>query len=179
MLYSRERLARRMAPPSRHKPHGYFRPNPVLGTDPLGLQTYRCKRPLGEPPGSKKPPPIFNHQYACFLESNGTYKCDSTSKQPGAGTFFDDLKPGDGNNPRDVFEPQSCKRVEPPNSCVEDCLRAIWSQPRRTYAIGPAGEDCQDYTDRVLYECRVSCGRLHPRRKPANPGRPGYRESPL
>lgn len=52
-------------------------------------------------------------------------------------------------------------------------------QPRRTYAIGPAGEDCQEYTNRVLYQCRVSCGLLYPRREPSNPGRPGYRQSPL
>jgi len=160
-------------------PYGYVRSNPLFGTDPLGLQTYHCTRPLGKPPGPKTPPPIVNHQYACFLEANGTYTCDSTSKQPGAGAFFDNLQPGTGNNPRDIFDPKSCKQVEPPDTCLEDCLRTMWSQPRSTYAIGPAGEDCQEYTDRVLYQCRVQCGFLSPRQSPANPSRPGYRESPL
>ena len=160
-------------------PYGYARSNPLFGTDPLGLQTYHCTRPLGKPPGPKTPPPVVNHQYACFLEADGTYTCDSTSKQDDAGTVLDDLKPGIGNNPRDIFDPKSCKEVEPPDTCLEDCLRTMWSQPRRTYAIGPAGEDCQEYTDRVLYQCRVQCGLLSPRQSPANPGRPGYRESPL
>lgn len=53
-------------------PYGYVRSNPLFGTDPLGLQTYHCTRPLGKPPGPKTPPPIINHQYACIMEVNGT-----------------------------------------------------------------------------------------------------------
>jgi RHS repeat-associated protein len=159
--------------------YSYARANPLVGVDPLGLQTYHCTRPLGKPPGPKSPPPIINHQYACFLESNGTYTCDSTSKRDPAGTFLDNLLPGEGNNPRDVFDPKRCTQVEPKNTCLEDCLRALWSQPRSTYAVGPLGEDCQEYTRRLLYDCRVACGLLPPRHDPANPGRPGFRESPF
>lgn len=43
---------------------GYAESNPLSNTDPLGLETYVCKRPLGGTPGSFAPP-LLNHIYVC------------------------------------------------------------------------------------------------------------------
>lgn len=139
--------------------YGYGGESPLINIDPMGLQTFHCTRPLGKPPGPKTPLPVVNHQYACVLESDGTYTCDSTSRRGSddTGTFFSDLEPGIGGNPLDIFNQEACKQIEPKNTCIEDCLREQWIQPRRTYAIGWRGEDCQEYTERVIKECRKRC----------------------
>lgn len=138
-------------------PFLYVRGNPLSGIDPKGTQTYVCTRPLGKPPGPGTPPPIVNHEYACVRERDGSYTCDSSSKQDDAGTFRRNLKPGIGNNPRDVYDKDSCELRRPKNTCLEDCLKRKWKEPRQTYAVGWRGEDCQEYTERVIKECRDLC----------------------
>ena len=151
-------------------PYGYVGGNSLVNIDPLGLQTYHCTRPLGRPPGPRTPPPVVNHKYACVLEQNGSYSCDSTSKPAGAGSVFGGLQPGVGGNPNDYFEQQACQQVEPRNPCLEDCLREKWREPRRTYAVGWRGEDCQEYTDRTIRECRERCNVLGLPGAPIMPG---------
>lgn len=56
--------------------YGYAYPNPLAVIDPLGLEGWYCRRPLGKPPGSKGPP-ILNHQYLCVTRADGTIECGS------------------------------------------------------------------------------------------------------
>ncbi len=138
--------------------YGYAQANPLAGIDPLGLQTYHCTRPLGKPPGDFAPW-VFNHQYACIQEPDGSFTCDSTSavEDDDTNIIGGGLKPGVGNNSRDTYKEDSCELIRPKDTCFEDCLKDFWSKPRRTYAIGPQGEDCQEYTDRIIEACREKC----------------------
>lgn len=144
--------------------YAYVRGRPLVLVDPDGLQTFHCTRPLGAKPGDEKPPPVLNHQYLCIEEVGGGFTCDSTSAAPGApvvtGGLKRHLKPGVGGNPKDVFNPKRCKKIEPKNPCFETCVKGKWNEARRTYAVGPLGEDCQEYTDRVVKTCRKRCKSL-------------------
>lgn len=59
----------------------------------------------------------------------------------------------------DNYSASRCQRVSQ-NDCVEKCVTKKLKDPktRNTYAIGPLGEDCQEYSSRILSECRKECG---------------------
>ena len=127
--------------------------------DPLGLDTYMCTRGLGKPSGSWSPI-VLNHTYLCTGSSPDKMYCSSTTqsvKTSVTGSIFS-VKARPTTAKEDSYSASRCSKVST-DSCVESCVTKKLKDPltRRDYAIGPAGEDCQEYSDRVLTECRRAC----------------------
>ena len=127
--------------------------------DPFGLDTYMCTRGLGKPSGSWSPI-VFNHTYLCTGNSPDNMYCSSTTqyvKTSVADSVFP-VKARPTTSKEDSYSASRCTKVST-DSCVESCVTKKLKNPltRRDYAIGPAGEDCQEYSDRVLTECRRAC----------------------
>ena len=127
--------------------------------DPLGLDTYMCTRGLGKPSGSWSPI-VFNHTYLCTGNSPDNMYCSSTTqnvKTSVANSIFP-VKARPTTSKEDSYSASRCTKVST-DSCVESCVTKKLKNPltRRDYAIGPAGEDCQEYSDRVLTKCRRAC----------------------
>ena len=136
----------------------YARSSPAVYTDPLGLSTYLCVRPLGEPPG-RLHWPFLQHSYMCIVR-NGVTRCDSSNLAPGAPIFpspDEPLQPGVGGNELDVLHPVACMEREGNNACLEQCIERAWDVPRPVYGI-PFGTDCIEYTYDILDSCYLWCG---------------------
>lgn len=134
--------------------YGYVEQNPLRYFDSHGLQSWHCRRRLGQPPGLL-PPPILNHQYLCTTAADGTIYCGGQSSDtPG-------VMPSPGRPTRpdeDWYEKRSCRQVDDAQDrCVEDCLLRVFDEPRPTYAIGPLGTDCQEWSDDSLRQCLAQC----------------------
>lgn len=133
----------------------YVGNNPVNWVDPLGLETYRCTKPLNALGGSgtKSGPDIWGnpayHQYSCVWLSDGSYQCGGQDHKGSAWH-------GPGKPSNDDFNPDRCKQSQPDNDCFERCLIDEWSKPRPIYGI-PFGTDCQEYDDDVNKRCLKKC----------------------
>ena len=102
--------------------------NPLNHSDPYGLATYICKRPLGGEPRSSVLP-IANHQYACVGDDINSLVCSSTTA--GSGGALDNVwlfgegsqgvptTPDDG----DYYHPDACEQELDDNDCVETCIQ--------------------------------------------------------
>ena len=124
-------------------------------TDPWGLKVWKCTRPLDKKPG-KKAPPVVNHQYNCVTLSNGSIKCDSTNAPPGWPQTGGPGVPSKSSD--DYYDKNSCKEVDDDkDDCFERCLEKKWKKARPTYAIGPFGTDCQEYTNDTFEDCEKEC----------------------
>ncbi len=137
----------------------YVEANSLNSTDPTGLETYQCKRPLGEEPGDNQrngpdvPGNPFYHQYSCTRDANGKLVCGG---QGMSGPWWG--SPGKPTAPKDDFyDPQTCKKTRDDDKCFEKCLIDEWAKPRPRYGI-PFGTDCQEYDDDVNRRCRKKCG---------------------
>ena len=139
---------------------GYANQNALMYTDPLGLATYICKRPLGGAPGSYAPP-LLNHTYAC-VGSGANMTCGSTTASSG-GTLRNILTGSPGKpttSTTDFFKPEACEQRQGDDSCIETCVANELKKPTRPkYGVGPAGTDCQEYTEDVVSTCERRCVR--------------------
>lgn len=132
---------------------GYVEGDGVNNTDPLGLKTLQCTKPL-DALGSKWGPlgyryaPLLYHQYSCVIDKNGKTSCGGQDRGEG----------GMGRPSNDVPYPPGgqCKETQEDNICFETCLAEKWSKPRPKYGI-PIGTDCQDYDDDANVSCRKKC----------------------
>jgi RHS repeat-associated protein len=133
--------------------YAYAENNPVIFSDPFGLKTLQCTKPLNAL-GSKWGPigykygPLLYHQYSCVVDKNGKVTCGGQDRG-------DD---GKGKPSNDVINPPGgqCKDTQPDNQCFEQCLIKEWAKPRPSYGI-PFGTDCQEYDDDVNSRCRKQC----------------------
>ncbi|MBT3022141.1 MAG: hypothetical protein KUF77_04495 [Candidatus Thiodiazotropha sp. (ex Lucina aurantia)] len=134
----------------------YVGGNPILYSDPSGLKTYQCRKPLDAMggTGTRSGPDMwgnpFYHQYSCIPGSNGKMTCggqDRTGSATGS--------PGKPSN--DSYNATQCDLVQNDNQCFEDCMIDEWAKPRPWYGI-PFGTDCQEYDDRIHRKCRKKCG---------------------
>ncbi|HSD44478.1 MAG TPA: RHS repeat-associated core domain-containing protein [Burkholderiales bacterium] len=137
----------------------YVGGNPISYTDPTGLETYQCRRPLGGLPGDnqRSGPDIlgnpFYHQYSCTRDAKGNLVC--------GGQGFSESwwsSPGRPTTPAtDYYSAGACKQTQGDNRCFEKCLIDEWKKPRPRYGV-PFGTDCQEYDDDVNSRCRKTCG---------------------
>ncbi|MCG7905022.1 MAG: hypothetical protein JAY95_00695 [Candidatus Thiodiazotropha taylori] len=134
----------------------YVTGNPILYSDPSGLVTYQCRKPLDAlgGNGTRSGPDVwgnpFYHQYSCIPGAGGNMACggqDRTGSALGS--------PGKPSN--DSYNANYCSLVQNDNKCFEDCMVDEWAKPRPWYGI-PFGSDCQDYDDMVHEKCRKQCG---------------------
>ena len=140
--------------------YAYVGSMPLRYSDPTGLETYQCRRPLGGLPGDNQRSgpdiwgnPLF-HQYSCTRDpATGKLVCGG---QGFAGSWWS--SPGKATTPQtDYYDPVACKKSEDDNPCFEKCLIEEWAKKRPRYGV-PFGTDCQEYDDNVNSVCRKICG---------------------
>lgn len=122
---------------------GYVGGNALSFTDPMGLETYICKRPLGGSPGSYAPP-LLNHTYVC-VGSGVNMICGSTTASSGGA--MSNITTGSPGKPTtsitDYYKPEACEKRQGEDSCIEICITNKLKNPTRPkYGIGPVGTDC-------------------------------------
>lgn len=134
----------------------YAAENPIRLSDPFGLTTYSCKRPLQGFDFMFGP---LHHQYICVTTPNG-YSCQSTNAPPGyQDSIWPKRDPGVPSDPKDDrFNPKACEEIDDDDDyCVERCLQKQWAKPRPPYGIGGTGTDCQEYSHDTFEDCKKIC----------------------
>jgi RHS repeat-associated protein len=138
---------------------------PLAFTDPSGLVTYQCKRPLGDKPGNnqRNGPDIWGnplyHQYSCVKTKDGKTVCGGQGFGGNGSKWVPDWATSQGKPTppeKDYFDEKSCEKTQDDNKCFEDCLQREWAKPRPRYGV-PFGTDCQEYDDDVNQRCRKEC----------------------
>ncbi len=138
----------------------YVENSPAMKVDPTGLATYICRRPLGGSPGAYAPP-LLNHTYVC-VRSDGNFTCGSTTASSG-GPLANVFGGGTGkptSSSTDYFHPEACEKEHNDDRCIETCISNELGKPTRPkYGVGPAGDDCHEYTDQIVKMCKQRCVR--------------------
>jgi RHS repeat-associated protein len=146
--------------------YGYVKGNPLRYSDPLGLYTYMCTKPLHGlgpdwgprlyPTSKWNPLPTY-HQFLCFNDGEHEPECGGLDRTGGA--LWSDGKPSVDTYPKNQPEDGQCKQVDD-RKCVDHCvLRNIRNLKRPGYGIGPQRYpgDCQEWADYVLETCKKEC----------------------
>ena len=139
--------------------YAYADGSPTTKTDPLGLATHMCTKPLhalgGEGARSgwdARGNPLY-HQYLCISDGKGGYTFGGQDQR--GKKWYDPLN-GPGKPSDDKYDPQTCEQKEPDNNCIEQCLIKKFAGPRPRYGI-PFGTDCQEWSDDSLEDCQKQC----------------------
>lgn len=147
--------------------YGYVEGNPVSKVDPMGLESYRCVRPLSGHAGRERRNwrdfwgnPSY-HQYSCVRDPDPRgvgFICDGQGPaNSGLGGFLHGPgKPSNQN--KDYFHPEACDKTQDDNACFEGCMVDEWKKPRPDYGWPTVGTDCKEYDDAVNATCRKQCG---------------------
>lgn len=135
--------------------YAYVGGTPLSWSDPFGLKSYQCIKPLDSlgGKGSRSGPDVWGnpayHQYSCVVDENGQVTCGGQDRTGSALS-----SPGKPSN--DKYDQNRCEATHD-NKCFDDCLKKEWKQPRPRYGV-PFGTDCQEYDDDVNRRCRKECG---------------------
>jgi len=139
--------------------YAYVDGKPLNHIDSKGLRASYCQRPLGDYSGKNGGGiALFNHQFICVTLLDGSVKCDSTNN-PDNDT--NPTTPTDGvpSHPaRDNEETAQCENIDDDKDrCFESCILQEWSNKRPKYAIGALGTDCQEYSNNLVFKCKLQC----------------------
>jgi RHS repeat-associated protein len=141
--------------------YAYVRGNPLRYVDPLGLDTYSCKRPLDGLHGVMVGP--LYHQFLCVLDSNGNVSCSGLGPSGGASGMFS--SPGKKEDEKSV-NPDQCQKVRGPDQCFESCVQKHMNDPLPTYDVRAGrswlmptsgAQQCQVFAQSVLDACTQEC----------------------
>ncbi len=144
----------------------YAELNPVIKTDPKGLSTFMCRKPLdglarlddeGERNGPEIPGNRLFHQYLCVKDSVGRVTCGGQDMSSGWGI----VGLVRGQPSKDVWPAHGkgqCHQSDD-RKCVDDCVAGRINSPiRPPYSIPSSwGEHCQEWADRTLEQCQKLC----------------------
>lgn len=146
--------------------YAYAGNDPVNATDPSGLDTFMCTKPLHalvQRGWDVYNPSWYNwfyHQFLCVTDEKGNVVCGGQDRvgDDGLGTLIRKGVPGKPSH--DSWPTSgngSCQNVSS-GKCVDACVERKMVSPKRPwYAIGPKGIDCQDWADAALAECQKEC----------------------
>ncbi len=131
----------------------YTKSNPISATDPYGLKTFMCEKPLDALGGNgqRSGPDIWGnplyHQYICVIKSNGEKVCGGQDRLGGLWSR--------GTPSEDYYSPENCTQTDPDNECLEQCLINAINSPKRPYygLFGP-GTNCQEWADDTYNTCK-------------------------
>jgi hypothetical protein len=135
----------------------YVQNQPLRWTDPSGLKTLQCTKPLDAlraKYGASTANAAYSwlpgayHQYSCVVSKDGQVTCGGQD-HAGSNWFRSPGKPS-----ADTLAAGMCEAIEPDDDEFENCLKAEWMKPRPNYGI-PFGTDCQEYDDAVVAMCRA------------------------
>ena len=131
--------------------YSYGDGDPVVTTDAFGLDTAMCTRNLKLGPlGLPRAGPFF-HQYVCVGNAKTGYTCRGLGP---TGNPFN----SPGKLETDQYKTSSCQTVQPPNSCVESCIKRSFATTPPNYSVDLSkGSNCQTYADQTVSECVASC----------------------
>ena len=134
--------------------YGYVWADPLSSSDPHGLETYSCYKPLhalgniGRLVYNPTQNQLF-HQYLCVV-INGMTVCGGQDRK--GGPFSDgkpsDDKPGDANQ---CIKAKSCPEAD---KCIKD---KIESPNRPQYGLKGPGTNCQEWAIDTYSECYKLC----------------------
>jgi RHS repeat-associated protein len=141
--------------------YSYSDGDPVNDSDPDGLVTYKCTKPLDALGGEKAPkgkrrtgPDVWGnplyHQFLCVQEKGKTPVCAGLTQENG-NPF------GPGAKSKDVFIPGRCDVANDDNACLESCLLKKFDEPRPWYGVTGIGTNCQHWADVVFNDCSRQC----------------------
>jgi RHS repeat-associated protein len=134
--------------------------DPVNHADPLGLTTYRCRKPLDAIGGTDDPEnqrngpdvtgnPLF-HEYLCVTQGQHVV-CGGQTEANGHAY-------GPGAPSNDPPSPTRCEEVSGDDTCLESCIAsAILSPTRPRYGIVGPGTNCQEWAEKQLENCYKAC----------------------
>jgi RHS repeat-associated protein len=142
--------------------YAYVENDPLNHADPLGLTSFRCRKPLdalgGPTPGSgtrSGPDFSFNplyHQYICVATPAGVACGGQTAAGSGLTHMYNQGLPSE-----DHFDPLRCEPTGPPDDCVDQCLLFAFKGKRPYYGLVGPGSNCQEWSNDVLSICEDVC----------------------
>jgi RHS repeat-associated protein len=139
--------------------YAYAHEDPLSRSDPFGLESFVCKRPLGKKPDTG-PVGILNpvyHQYSCVFR-DGKYVCGGhTSASSSAARSIIKAPGRPTTEEEDYYHPNACTKVRDDNTCFENCMLRNWAEARPSYGVHPGITDCQEYDDDLHYWCANEC----------------------
>jgi RHS repeat-associated protein len=135
----------------------YVENDPLDGTDPDGLDTYTCTKPLhalGKHAEWAKDNiqalPLF-HQYLCVVQGD---KIVCGGQDHAGNGLYSPGKPSD-----DTMSAGTCGYTSGNNNCFDNCVLARIEDPKRPqYSVQNwPGTNCQSWADDVVKQCVEQC----------------------